>query len=114
ANALLAAAPTDGRYRLRVESLQAILDPLDPVHRLTGIRIEGLYNALVRRSRTRHLVTFLRVLQWCIRRLHRPLARRVAAHLAAHRPHLVVSLIPNFNSVLREAVEQACPDVPFL
>jgi len=115
ANALLAAVDQSGPgYRLRVENLQAILDPLDPVRRLTGRRIESLYNAMVRRRRTGHLVPLLRGLQWGIRFMRRPLARQVAAHLSAARPDLVVSMLPNFNGVLRDAVEQACPDVPFV
>jgi 1,2-diacylglycerol 3-beta-galactosyltransferase len=114
ANALLAAAEsTDAPLRLRVESLQSVLQPLDPVRRLTGLDLEQLYNAMVRRRFTGHLVPLLRVLQWSIARLHRRLTRQVAAHLRAHPAAAVVSLAPNFNAVLRDAVREALPAAPF-
>lgn len=115
ANALLAAAAGgEARFRLRAESLQAILERLDPMRRLTGRSMESLYNALVRRRRTRHLVPLLRGMQRAIRLLRGPLARRMAARLQAAPPDLVVSMAPNFNAVVRDAVEKACPQVPFV
>ena len=115
ANALLAAAATgEARFRLRAESLQAILGRLDPLRRLTGRSLESLYNSMVRRRRTRHLVPLLRGLQRGIRLLSGPLARQMAARLAAERPDLVVSMVPNFNAVVRDAVKRACPEVPFV
>jgi 1,2-diacylglycerol 3-beta-galactosyltransferase len=116
ANALLAAAEVERPpFRLRVESLQAVLEPLDIVRRLSGLNVEQLYNAMVRRRMTGHLVPLLRVLQFTIRRLHRPLARQVARHRAAGPPPAaVVSLAPNFNAVIRDGVRAALPGVPFL
>jgi 1,2-diacylglycerol 3-beta-galactosyltransferase len=115
ANALLAAAgQARPSFRLRVESLQSILASLDPIRRLTGRSIEDVYNGLLRRRLTRHLVPLLRGMQWAIRLLHRPLTRRVARYLRSRPPHAVVSLAPNFNGVIRDAVRAACPGVPFL
>jgi 1,2-diacylglycerol 3-beta-galactosyltransferase len=69
---------------------------------------------MVRRGWTWGLVPLLRGLQWWIRRLHRPLVSLFAAHLSKHRPAVVVSLCPNFNAPLRDAVARACPQAPFL
>lgn len=115
ANALLAAAERVRQpFRLRVESLQAIFEPLDLVRRLTGLDVERFYNAMVRRGLTWHLVPLLHGLQWAIARMHGPLVRRLAAHLSARRPDVVVSLAPNFNGVIRDAVRSACPHAPFV
>jgi 1,2-diacylglycerol 3-beta-galactosyltransferase len=115
ANALLAAAErVRPPFRPRVESLQRVFAPLDPLRRVFGLDLEQLYNAMVRRRLTWQLVPLLRALQWSIARLHRTLTRRMAAYLAERPPAAVVSLAPNFNAVVRDAVRAALPGVPFL
>jgi 1,2-diacylglycerol 3-beta-galactosyltransferase len=114
ANALVAAAQAERRFRLHVASLQEVLEPLDVLKRTTGLSIEGAYNALLRGRRTRHLVALLRVLQAAIRLRRRALVDRVAAYLSARRPDVVVSVIPNFNGVIRDAVAASLPGVPFV
>ncbi|HUG54461.1 MAG TPA: glycosyltransferase [Vicinamibacteria bacterium] len=109
-----AAALSPRRWDIRVTNLQDVLAPADFTRRITGRPMEDAYNAIVRRRWTRFLVPMLRVLQWGIRRMSRPLARLVADHLAEVRPAAVVSLIPNFNGVLAEARRLACPDTPFV
>lgn len=115
ANALLAAAEARGSpLRLRAVNIQEVLSDVDPLRRLSGRSLEDAYNHLVRRSRTRHLVPLLRVLQLFIRVLRRPLARRVVAALAEHPPRAVVSLVPNFNAVLRDAARRLPGPPPFV
>jgi len=58
-------------------------------------------------------VPMLRAYQWLIRRLQGPLARKVGAILRERPPALAVSLFPNMNAVLRDAVRQACPGRQF-
>lgn len=114
ANALLAAAAERGvAWNLRVVNVTDVLAPLDPVRRLTGHTLEDTYNAMVRRHWTGFLVVFLRGYQWLIARLRPRLVRTVAAHLAKQPPALVVSLFPNLNGVLADAVHQAHSGVPF-
>jgi hypothetical protein len=114
ANALVAAAEQDGRpWRFRVVNAQQVLSPLDIWRRLTGHPIEETYNELIRAQRTRFLVPSLRFMQFAIRLLRGPLARRIAATLRERPAALVVSLFPNFNAVLRDAVRQALPGASF-
>ena len=115
ANALTAAAGETGSpLDLQVVSLQDVLASADFLRRISGHSMEDTYNALVRRRFTLFLVPLLRVLQWGIRRLHRRLVRQVAGFLAGRSPSLVVSVIPNFNAVLRDAVRAGCPGTPFV
>ncbi len=115
ANALVAAAAETGApFRLRILSLQPLLDEFDFTRRLTGRSMEETYNVLVRSGLTRPLVPLLRALQFTIRRLHRPLVRALARHLEHETPAAVVSLLPNFNAPLRDAVRASCPRAPFL
>ena len=51
--------------------------------------------------------TLTRVARW-------PVLRALQARLRSRPPALVVSLAPNFNGVIRDAVRRALPGVPFL
>jgi UDP-N-acetylglucosamine:LPS N-acetylglucosamine transferase len=113
ANALLAAAAERGLpWKIEVLNITDVLAPQDFLRRLTGHSLEDAYNAMIRRRLTRHLVPLLRGYQWLIARLRPALVRTVAARLADRRPELVVSLFPNLNGVLAEAVHLAHPGVP--
>jgi hypothetical protein len=115
ANALLAAAEIKKPgLRFEIISIQHVLSPTDWVRRLTGISLEETYNEMVRRGHTRGLVPLLRTLQWTIRRAHRRLVRLLAEDLALRRPAAVLSLCPNFNAPLRDAVRRAHAGVPFM
>jgi 1,2-diacylglycerol 3-beta-galactosyltransferase len=115
ANALVEAARLEGRpWRFQVVSLQDVFAPLDFGRRLTGRPMEETYNGMVRHRQTLFLATLLRGFQWLIRHMRSSLCRLLAARLGAERPRLVVSLVPNFNAVIRDAVRQCLPGVPFL
>lgn len=114
ANALVAAAEQEGRpWRFRIVNVQQVLNALDLWQRVTGRPIEQTYNELIRAQRTRFLAPTLRVLQFLISLLRRPLSRMVARELAARPAALVISLMPNFNAVLRDGVRRALPGTSF-
>lgn len=114
ANALAAAAAQRHcPFRLTVKSIRDVFAPLDVGRRLGGHSLEDIYNAMVRRQLTRHLVPLLRAFQWTIRVLRPRLVRMVARDLRWHRPALVISLFPNFNAVIADGVRRASPDTPF-
>jgi hypothetical protein len=114
ANALVAAAEQEGRpFRFRVVNIQESFASLDLWRRLTGRPIEETYNELIRAQKTRFLVPTLRLMQFCIRRLRGPLSRKMAQELRAAPAPLVMSLAPNFNAVLRDAVRAALPGTSF-
>ncbi len=115
AQALVAAAEEQGcPFRFAPVSLQEVLAPLDFTRRLTGMPLEQVYNLLVRRRWTGFLAPLLRALHLLVAGMHGRLVRAVAAHLAGRRPAAVVSVMPNFNAVLRDAVRAAHPGVPFI
>ncbi|MGB8979335.1 MAG: glycosyltransferase [Terriglobales bacterium] len=83
---------------------QDLLDPLDVLRRLTGIRIQETYNQILRRGWTRFTPQLLRILQATIRLYHGPIVKAFAAYWAEHRTDLVVSVIPHFNCELAESL----------
>ncbi len=115
ARALLAAAEERGApFRLRVESLESLLGSLDFLRKRTGLSFEDGYNLILRRRWTVLLVPLLRVVHALIA-LRRPaLVREMRRFLAGRRPAAVLSVTPNFNGVVRDALRAEHPGVPLL
>jgi 1,2-diacylglycerol 3-beta-galactosyltransferase len=115
ANALLAARDEKGcPWRFRVANLQEVLAPLDVVRRAIGISLEDGYNLLLRRRWTSLLGPLLRLLHLGIAMRRRALVAAFATHFKTRPPAVVLSVVRNFNGVVRDAVRQACPGVPVL
>ncbi|HTR24782.1 MAG TPA: glycosyltransferase [Terriglobales bacterium] len=83
---------------------QELLDPLDVLRRITGIRIQETYNQILRRGWTRFTPQLLRVLQATIRLYHRPISKAFAAYWAEHPADVVLSVIPHFNREIAESL----------
>lgn len=95
-------------------NLQEQLDALDFVRSLTRVRMQDVYNLMLRRGWTLGSTQLMRVLQQVIR-LYRPLlVRRLATVWSDRRPELVVSFVPHFNRILAESLRQALPGTPFV
>lgn len=102
-------------WTVRQVLLTRILDPGRTFERLTGRNPEHLYNWRLQRGWTRGLAAELAVLQGLIRAGRPWLNARLRRHWSAGAPpDLVVSLVPNFNRVLRESLAEALPGVPFV
>jgi UDP-N-acetylglucosamine:LPS N-acetylglucosamine transferase len=113
--ALVAAAEETGApVRFRVENLQEALARVDLVKRLLGISPEAGYNLVLRKRWTGLLVLLLRFLHGMIRLRRKSLVREMTRFLAARQPAAVVSVVPNFNGVIRDALRAAHPGVPFV
>lgn len=101
-------------WRVRGVDLVDVLDPTAVFRRHTGIAPEDLYNKRLSSGFTLGLRQELRLLQAGIRMAHGPLVQRLSAHWRRTRPDLVVSLIPNFNRSLHDALAAARPEAPFV
>ncbi|MEY4751529.1 MAG: hypothetical protein RIQ60_3743 [Pseudomonadota bacterium] len=116
--ALQQAINEQGRpWQVRLVNLMQVLDPDDMLRKFTGTAPEDFYNKRLARGWTLGMSQELRLLQGMIRLLHPQLVRRLQQHwLAAgsDEPDLVVSLVPNFNRALCEAVQTGLPGVPFV
>ena len=116
ARALAAAAEETGApFRLRVLSFQQTLLPLDVLQRATGVSLEDAYNLILRRHANALMVPLLRLMHAGIRVRRRALVRTLAGWLRGQpRPAAVVSVFPNFNGVMRDAIREALPGVPLV
>jgi hypothetical protein len=95
-------------------NLQEVLDPLDILRKLTGIRIQDLYNKMLRHGWTLGSPQLMRVLQLVIRTYHRPSVQVLEKFWKERSPDMVVSLVPHFNRALRESYDKAFPGRPFV
>ncbi len=116
ARALAAAAGESAApFDLRVENFQRLLLPLDVLHRTTGLSLEDAYNLILRRRWSALMVPLLRVMHGAIRVRRRAIVRTLARWLREQpRPAAVVSVMPNFNGVMRDAIASAHPGVPLV
>ena len=101
-------------WHVRRVNLTEVLDPTGLFRRITGMEPEDLYNKRLASGFTLGLAQELKLLQGLIRASHGVLVQRLQRHWQATRPDLVVSLIPNFNRALHDALAAARPGVPFV
>jgi len=80
--------------------IQELLDRIDVVRRATGLRIQDVYNLILRRGWTRFTPQLLKLLQATIHLYHSPIVKALRAYWAEHPADLVLSVIPHFNREL--------------
>jgi 1,2-diacylglycerol 3-beta-galactosyltransferase len=101
-------------WQVRPVNLLEVLDPKDTFRNATGMAMEDYYNKRLARGWTIGLRQELKVLQGIIRLAHRPITRQLRHYWQRTRPNMVVSLIPNFNRSMYQAVTSALPGVPYV
>jgi hypothetical protein len=101
-------------WEIRLVNLQELLDPLDVFRKLTGIRLENLYNQMLAKGWTLGVTQVLKAVHGVIRLNHRATVRLLEEYWARTRPEMVVSLVPNFNRAMHESLRAALPAVPYV
>jgi len=113
--ALEAVIREQGRpWQVRLVNLMEVLDPADVFRKTLGMEWEDLYNARLARGWSLGLAQELKFLQAAIRLCHAGLTSRLRRYFRRTKPDLVVSLIPNFNRTLYEALAGARPGAPYV
>src|SRR5277367_2164749 len=101
-------------WRTQMVNLQEVLDSLDVFRKLTGVRMQDLYNTTLRRGWTLGSAQMTRAMHGVIRLYHSRQVRMLAEFWRRNPADLVVSLIPNFNRALFQGLARACPNTPLL
>src|SRR6266852_9036751 len=111
ANALKAVIEQQQRpWDVRLVNLQEILDPLDIFRKYTGVRMQDIYNLLLKKGWTLGSPQLTVAMHALIQIYHPGQVRLLKEYWAQGERDLVVSLIPNFNRALRESL----PDTPLV
>ena len=115
ATALASVIEGQGRpWRIRLVNLQEILHSLDIFRKVTGVRLEDLYNTMLAKGWTLGAALGLRFIHGVIRIHHRPTVRLLDRYWSETQPDMVVSLVPNFNRALCQSLKAARPGAPFV
>ena len=115
ANALMAAAQVQGRsWEMNMMNLQELLDEMDVFRKLTGIRLQDIYNLLLRKGWTLGSAQLLAAMHGIIRLLHPQQVKLLTRYWKTRQPDMVISLVPNFNRAMYSAVRKVMPHVPYV
>jgi UDP-N-acetylglucosamine:LPS N-acetylglucosamine transferase len=101
-------------FDIQLVNLQEFLDSLDVFRKVTGVRLQDLYNLMLKKGWTLGSAQMMKGMQLIIRIFHGQQVRLLEELWRANRPDLVVSLVPNFDRALGESLQRALPGVPLV
>lgn len=115
ATALQAAIAAERRpWEVRLVNFQDVLDELDVFRKITGIRLQDIYNLILKKGWTLGSAQMLVFLHGMIRLYHPAQVKELKKFWAAREPDLVVSVIPNFARALYQSLHAVHPSVPLV
>jgi Glycosyltransferase family 28 C-terminal domain/Monogalactosyldiacylglycerol (MGDG) synthase len=99
----------DRDWEIRLLNLQDVLDPLDIFRKITGIRLQDVYNLALAKGWTLGSAYLLPLMHAIFRIYHRSQVEMLIPVWRERRPDLVVSLIPNFNQAIFQSLKAVLP-----
>ncbi len=91
-------------WQVNLLNIQELLDSLDVVRTTTGVRLQDVYNLILRKGWTRLTPQLLVLLQGVIRLYHSRTVRALQKYWDENPTDLVLSVIPHFNRALGESL----------
>lgn len=107
----------EGQYHpwnITLLNLQELLEPIDFVHKATGLRMQDGYNLILKRGWTRLTPPLLSLLQRTIQLHHSRIVRILRKYWAQNPTDLVLSVIPHFNRCLAQSLRVGMPNAAFV
>ena len=101
-------------WSVELVNLFEVIDSDRYYQKLTGFAPEDLYNLRLKKGWTRGLATELKIFQAMIRLTLPKLKKKMRSFWGGNPPNMVVSLVPNFNKVMYEALRDELPGVPYV
>ncbi|MFI5072661.1 MAG: glycosyltransferase [Terriglobales bacterium] len=101
-------------WQVSLLNIQELLDSLDVVRTTTGVRLQDVYNLILRKGWTRLTPQLLVLLQGVIRLYHSRTVRALQKYWDENPTDLVLSVIPHFNRALAESLDLQIPFVTLL
>ncbi|HEY2017552.1 MAG TPA: glycosyltransferase [Bryobacteraceae bacterium] len=99
---------------VRMVNLQEKLESIDVFRRITGLKMEDIYNFMLARGYTLGGAQIMAVMHGVIRLFHQRQVGVLREFWRSSRPDLVVSLVPNFDRALGESLRRELPAVPLV
>jgi len=104
----------DRAWDLRLMNLQERLDEIDLFRKITGVRMEDIYNLMLRRGWTLGSTQVLPLMHGVIRLYHSSQVKLLTRYWKDRQLSLIVSVIPNFNRAIFDAMKRALPGTPMV
>src|SRR5690349_1373935 len=115
ANALRQVMEQQGRpFEIRLVNLQEVLDSIDVFRKVTGLRLQDIYNLMLKKGWTLGSPQLTAGMHVVIGMFHTRQVRMLESFWQKSRPDMAVSLVPNFNRAICESLHQALPGVPLV
>lgn len=115
ANALKQVMEQENRpFEIRLVNLQEVLDEIDVFRKLTGIRLQDIYNLLLKKGWTLGSPQLTIGMHAVIRLFHGQQVKVLEAFWAKSRPDMVVSLVPNLNRAIFASLRKVLPAAPLV
>lgn len=115
ANALEQVIRQQGRpFEVRLVNLQEVLDPIDVFRKVTGRRLQDLYNLMLKKGWTLGSPQLTAGMHLVIRLFHGQAVGALEKFWRESRPQMVVSLVPNLNRAIHDSLRRALPGVPLV
>src|SRR3954471_9020812 len=115
ANALSEVARMEGcDWNVQLMNLQELLDEMDVFRKITGIRLQDIYNLMLRKGWTLGSPQLLPLMHGVIKILRPKQVAMLERYWRGKNLDMVVSVIPNFNQALFLGLGKALPGVPLV
>ncbi len=101
-------------WEISTVNLQDLLDPHDFIRRMTGLRVQDVYNRMLASGWTLGSPQLLFALHGAIRVMHNRLVSTLINYWRQHPADVVVSVISNFNRELAVSVKLGLPQAKFV
>ena len=104
----------DRPWDLTLLSIQDVLDPIDFIRKMSGVKFQDVYNLMLRHGWTAGTRLLIPLAHALIRATHRSQIEVLTRYWERHRPDMVVSIIPHYNRAMKEALDLAWPGTPYV
>jgi hypothetical protein len=101
-------------FTVRMVNLQELFDEIDVYKKVTGVRLQDLYNLMLKKGWTLGAAQLTWVMHAVIRIFHSKQVRVLERFWSSDPPDMVVSLVPNLNRALHDALARTLPRAPFV
>jgi 1,2-diacylglycerol 3-beta-galactosyltransferase len=95
-------------------NLQEVLDAMDVFRKVTGLRLQDIYNLMLKKGWTLGSPQLMVGMHWVIRLFHSRAVSLLEGFWREHRPEMVVSLVPNLDRAMGESLARTLPGAPFV
>jgi monogalactosyldiacylglycerol (MGDG) synthase/glycosyl transferase family 28 len=102
------------RWDVSLLNLQELLDSVDIVRGVTGLRTQDGYNLVLRKGWTRLSPPLLKILQRLIRIRHKRIVQLLDKYWTLHKADVVLSVIPHFNRAMAASLRKCLPEAAFV